>query len=215
MEEVFPAFSAGIVSTLICNSLDVIRVNYQLNKNIKFTKDIFYRGLGYGLLTIPSFWSIYFPTYKNTKEFLPKSIAAYISCCIGSIITSPLWYLRQMAHTKKNHSWDTPIGIYYRGIIGTLIVNLSFTVQIPVYEYLKNKIENNTFNIFLITSFSKTLATSIFYPFDTIRAKLRNGESLKGMKPSSYYRGISIYLLRSVPYHTSIFCTYEFIKNKM
>ena len=85
----------------------------------------------------------------------------------------------------------------------------------PLYEYLKNKIENNTFNIFLITGFSKTIATSVFYPFDTVRAKIRNGESLNGMTLRGYYRGVSIYLLRSVPYHASVFCTYEFIKNRM
>jgi len=215
MEEILPAFSAGVVSTVSCNSLDVIRVNYQLNKKIPFTSDIFYRGLGYGILTIPTFWTIYFSSYKNMNEFLPKSLAAYLSCCLGSIITSPLWYLRQMSHTQKYHSWSIPFSTYYKGIIGTFLVNLSFTIQIPVYEYLKNKIENNTFNIFLVTAFSKTIATSIFYPFDTIRARARNGESLKGMNTAMYYRGISIYLLRSIPYHTSIFCTYEFIKNKM
>ena len=215
MEEILPAFSAGVVSTVACNSLDVIRVNYQLNKKIPLTSDIFYRGLGYGILTIPTFWTIYFSSYKNMNEILPKSVAAYMSCCLSSIITSPLWYLRQMSHTQKYHPWDTPISTYYKGIIGTFFVNLNFSIQIPVYEYLKNKVENNTFNIFLITAVSKTIATSIFYPFDTIRARLRNGESSKGLTTAKYYRGISIYLLRSIPYHTSVFCTYEFIKNKM
>lgn len=215
MEDILPAFFAGAVSTVACNSLDVIRVNYQLNKKVVFTSDIFYRGLGYGLLTIPTFWSIYFPIYKTSNEILPKPIAAYISSCIGSLITSPLWYLRQMAHTKKYHRWNTPISVYYRGVFTTFLVNLSFTIQMPLYEYLKNKIENNTFNIFLITAISKTIATSVFYPFDTVRAKVRNGESLNGMTLRGYYRGISVYLLRSIPYHTSVFCTYEFMKNRM
>ena len=90
MEDILPAFSAGVVSTVACNSLDVIRVNYQLNKKVVFASDIFYRGLGYGLLTIPTFWTIYFPIYRESSEILPKPMAAYISSCIGSLITSPL-----------------------------------------------------------------------------------------------------------------------------
>ena len=35
MEEVLPALSAGVISTVVCNPLDVIRVNYQLNKKNK------------------------------------------------------------------------------------------------------------------------------------------------------------------------------------
>ena len=31
-EEVIPALGAGLVSTFICNPLDVIRINYQLKK---------------------------------------------------------------------------------------------------------------------------------------------------------------------------------------
>ena len=31
--------------------------------------------------------------------------------------------------------------------------------------------------------------------------------------PFMYYSGVSIYLFRSIPYHTSTFCTFEYIKN--
>ena len=32
MEEVMPALTAGLVSTILCNPLDTLRINYQLNK---------------------------------------------------------------------------------------------------------------------------------------------------------------------------------------
>ena len=85
----------------------------------------------------------------------------------------------------------------------------------PLYDYLKNKNNNSTFNTFLNTSISKTVATCIFYPLDTIRAKIRNGDCIKKMKVRDYYKGITIYLVRSIPYHTSVFCTFEFIKKLM
>ncbi len=213
MEEVFPAFSAGVISTIICNPLDTLRINYQINNKlvISFTK-----GLGYGLLAIPSFWTVYFPVYKSTKETLGNSMSAYLACCLGSTFSTPFWILRQKAQTGKKHSFvNTPIKNYYNGILTTYLINLSFTVQIPVYEFIKNKIENNTFNIFLATAFSKTFAACIFYPLDTIRAKFRNGDTIRGLKPLNFYKGLSIYLIRSIPYHSSVFCTYEFIKKRM
>lgn len=211
MNEVVPALTAGIFSTFICNPLDVIRINYQLKIPINYTINSLYSGLNYGIIVIPSFWAIYFPIYKKFKETsIPKPIAAYTSCCIASTFTTPLWVLRQKVQTGKQIN-DMTFLKCYKGLIPTYIINLNFTVQIPLYEYLKDKIENNTFNTFLNTSFSKTVATCIFYPIDTIRAKLRNGDTIK-LKPIEYYRGMSIYLIRSIPYHTSIFCTYEYVK---
>lgn len=213
MEEILPAFGAGIVSTIICNPLDVIRINYQLKRNITINKSIFTKGLSYGLVTIPTFWVIYFPMYKYTSEKnIPKWLSAYTSCCLASTITTPLWVLRQRAQTDK---LNFPIKSYYNGLFATYFINLSFTVQIPLYEYLKSKTDNSTFNTFINTSISKTVAAGVYYPIDTIRAKFRDNSSIKFMKFTDYYKGIGVYLIRSIPYHASVFCTFEFIKNNM
>lgn len=215
MEELFPAFFSGLISTIICNPLDVIRVNYQVKNKITLSSNIFYRGISWGIITIPSFWCIYFPLHKKNKEYFPSFLSAYVSCCIASTVTAPLWYIRQRIQTDNIHNWNTPVKDYYRGLKHTYLTNLNFIIQIPTYEFLKERVDKNTLNIFLITAFSKTLSTSIFYPFDTIRAKIRNGDNVKNMRIQNYYKGISIYLLRSIPYHTCIFCTYEFIKKIM
>jgi len=215
MEEVVPGLTAGLISTILCNPLDTLRINYQLNNKLELKFKYLYRGVSYGLIAIPSFWTIYFPFYKKLKEEeIPKPVAAYMSCCIASTFTTPFWVLRQCLQTGKEPP-KMSVFNFYRGLIPTYIMNLSFLVQIPTYEYLKSKTNNNTFNTFLNVSVSKTFATCIFYPFDTIRAKIRNEESFKSIRLKEYYRGINIYLLRSIPYHTSIFCTYEFIKNLM
>lgn len=214
MEEVVPALGAGIVSTFICNPLDTIRINYQLNNKISYDVKNLYKGLKYGIIAVPCFWAIYFPMYKKMKDSeVSKPIAAYISCCTASTITTPFWVLRQLEQTGKK----TTISFYnlYKGLIPTYIINLNFTVQVPLYEYLKDKTDNSTFNTFLNTSISKTVSAMIFYPMDSIRVKLRNSESIKKIKFTDFYRGISIYLIRSIPYHVSVFCTFEFIKNLM
>ena len=211
MEEIVSALGAGVVSTFICNPLDTIRINYQLNKPINYNISSLYRGLNYWIIAVPSFWAIYFPVYKKFKETnVPKPIAAYISCCTASTFTTPFWVLRQRLQTGKEIK-NITLSKCYRGLIATYVVNLNFTIQIPIYEYLKDKMENNTFNTFLNTAFSKTLATCIFYPVDTIRAKIRNGDSFK-LRPVEYYRGICIYLIRSIPYYTAVFCTFEKLK---
>ncbi len=209
MEEVLPALGAGIVSTLICSPLDTFRVNYQLGNKVKWNMKYLYRGIQYGIICIPTFWCIYIPVYKNLKSDINTPIAAYISCCMASTITTPLWVLRQAKQTNKKIKMN--VNNLYRGLFPTYLINLSFTVQMPLYEYMKSNVENNTFNVFVCAAVSKTVAACIFYPLDTIRACVRDGSQV-GVY-SNYYRGISIYIIRSLPYHISVFCTYEYIKN--
>ena len=211
MEEVLPALGAGIVSTIICNPLDTIRVNYQLGNTLNVLNiNYLYRGIQYGIIGIPTFWSIYFPLYKRLKNEINTPTAAYISCCTASTFTTPFWVLRQAAQCNKKI--NISISNLYRDIFPTYLINLSFTIQMPIYEYMKSKVENNTFNVFVCTAVSKTVASCIFYPLDTIRARLRDGQVGVYSSVSNYYRGISIYILRSLPYHVSVFCTYEYIK---
>jgi|TARA_B110000208_G_scaffold27660_1_gene36191 hypothetical protein len=211
MEEILPGLGAGIVSTLICNPLDTIRINYQLGNEIKYTTNYLYRGLGYSVIGIPVFWSIYFPMYKKLKEDFSIPVSAYISCCTASTFTTPFWVLRQAKQTDKKINYS--IKSLYNGLLPTYLINLSFTIQMPLYEYMKSNVENNTFNVFICTAVSKTVATCIFYPLDTIRARLRDGQICIYSNMTNYYRGMSIYILRSLPYHVSVFCTYEYIKN--
>ena len=211
MDEVLPALGAGIVSALICNPLDTIRVNYQLGNIVKWNTSYMYRGIQYSIIGIPTFWSIYFPMYQRLKKETNAAAAAYISCCTASTVTTPFWVLRQADQCNKKIIVN--VGTLYAGILPTYLINLSFTVQIPLYEYMKSKIENNTFNVFICTAVSKTVATCIFYPLDTIRARLRDGQVGIFSNATNYYRGMSIYILRSLPYHISVFCTYEYIKN--
>lgn len=215
MSEIFPALCAGIVSTIVCNPLDVIRINYQIKNKINYNIYSLYKGLNYGIIAIPFFWSIYFPTYKTLKDSnLSTSISSYTASCISSTLTTPFWVLKQRVQTNKKIN-DINLYNLYKGLIPTYIINLSFTVQMPIYEYLKNKTDTSTLNTFLNTSISKTISSLIFYPFDTIRVKIRNGEIINFINIKNYYRGINLYLLRSIPYHTSLFCTYEYIKNLM
>lgn len=222
----------GTISTLLCNPLDVIRTHYQTNTPIqKYNFRFFYRGIKFSLLTIPSFWSIYFPSYNLLKnEYKFNYTGGYLAGNFASTITCPLFFIKQ-----KNQLYEKfDIGKFYKkngftpfynALLSTYLVNTYLLFQIPIYEKLKNSLEKNKkksiFNIFLITVISKTSSALITYPFDTIRTirreniKLSNYEIIKLLNKNylNYYKGLSIYLLRSLPYHTSIFCIYEFLKH--
>jgi len=218
MDTLIPAISAGIVSSIVCNPLDVLRINKQINKKIILNVNTCFKGLSYGIYAITPYWALYFSIYEKLKkdDNLNIPLSAYISTCIASTITTPFWVIKQKAQTDKMHDiYKMTYGQFYSGLIPTYILALTFTVQIPLYEYLKSKTNNSTFNTFINTSVSKTVASSIFYPLDTVRVVLRNGGNFSGMKIHHYYRGLGIYLMRSIPYHTSVFCTFEFVKNFM
>lgn len=225
---------SGIVSNTICNPFDVIRTNKQLNNKIYYNCEFLSRGLLFGFVTIPTFWSIYFESYNNLKQINKDNfnfLNGYIASNIASTITCPLWFIRQK--TQVNNSFN-PISFYkingiypfYNALLNTYFINASFIIQIPLYEKLKKEesikyfIPYDNLRIFVITAICKTIASSIFYPLDTIRTLKRNNfnDSIFSIinklnkTPLRYYSGLSVYLLRSIPYHTTTFCTYEYCK---
>lgn len=236
MSDFFAGLISGLVSTFICNPFDVIRTNKQIGNKINYNLSFLYRGINTGLVTIPAYWSIYFYSYKqlNDKNRTQLSfVNGYIASIISSTITCPLWFIRQKNQTVKdinfnfiNHFKKRGIKPFYNGLGGTYILNASFLIQMPLYEKLKlnNKlnhlIKNETFKIFLITSFSKLISSCIFYPIDTIRAIKRESinnnyfDIIKNLNknPIKYYSGINIYLIRSIPYYATTFCTFEYFK---
>lgn len=224
---------SGIISSIICNPLDVIRVHYQTDTKINnLNFKLLFRGIKNSIITIPTFWSIYFPIYNILKtDYNFKYLGGYISGNIASTITCPLFFIKQ-----KNQLYDNfnvkefyiknGYKPFYNVLLSTYLANTSLIIQIPLYEKLKLEFtkysNNNTLNILFVTIISKTTASSITYPFDTIRSikreniNLSNFEIVKKLSKNykNFYKGFSIYLFRSLPYHISIFSIYEFLKKK-
>jgi len=230
------AIIAGSLATIVCNPFDIIRVNIQ-TKNL-YTRDAiryiyttrgilgFYKGLLTGLVTIPTFWSIYFPLYENMKNTCNTFVSAYTACCVASTITSPLWYIRQKHQTFTSFNTFNELKTlqfkqFYSGLLSTYIINSNFMIQIPIFEQIKSlkSFENTPINIFLATAISKICASIVTFPLENCRVISRQNPNMSGkdimMKlynSNSYYRGLPNYLLRSIPYHGVIFCTYEYLR---
>ena len=230
------AIIAGSLATVVCNPLDIIRINIQ-TKNISSMTAVkyiynkngilgFYKGIGIGILTIPTFWSIYFPSYEYMKTSYSTSISAYFSCCFASTITSPMWYIRQKYQTFTNFNTVYEIKNlrfkqFYSGLLSTYAINSNFMVQIPIYEKIKSSKSfiNNSFNIFLATCFSKICASVVTFPLENCRVLSRQYPKLSSWEiitklylSNNFYKGLTNYLLRSIPYHSIIFCTYEYLR---
>lgn len=230
------AIIAGSLATIVCNPFDIIRIN-MLTKSISSVNAIryiynehgivgFYKGIKIGILTIPTFWSIYFPCYENMKNVYSTSVSAYLSCCFASTITSPLWYIRQKHQTFTDFNTLEEIKKlrfkqFYSGLLSTYIINCNFIIQIPIYENIKSQefFINNPFNIFLATSFSKICASVVTFPLENCRVLSRQYPRLYTLEiitklhtKRNYYKGLTNYLIRSIPYHGVIFCTYEYLR---
>jgi len=224
-KDLYYGLTSGILSTIICNPLDVIRTHKQLNIKYKNSIRYLYRGLIPSIISIPIFWGIYFPFYNKLKN---NNIfgSGYIASCFASTITCPIFFIRhkyQISNSFNTLLYYNKNGIYpfYNSLIPTYLINISMLFQMPIYEYLKNKFGNNTKNIVGITIFSKTISTIITYPMDTVRTIKRNEINLSLLKiikqlnknKSMYYSGILIYLARGLPSNIITFCTYEYLKN--
>ena len=231
MKEIYAGLFSGIISTIIVNPLDVLRTHKQLNIKYNISVKFLYNGLTPALICLPSFWAIYFPTYEYLKKQKFNLFSGYLAANIGSTFTCPLFFIRQkyqIDNTIDIYKYYKLNGIkpFYNALITTYLYNTSLIFQMPIYEHLKKKYLNltkiDTLNIFIITSISKIISTLIVYPIDTLRTikRQKTNKSLfeiiynLNKNPNNYYRGISIYLLRSIPYHGSIFCSYEFFKKK-
>lgn len=239
MSDFYAGLISGLLSTFVCNPFDVIRVNKQLGNKISYDISYLYRGIFSSLITIPTFWSSYFYTYQKLKDYNNTKISfmnGYFASLISSTISCPLWFIRQKTQTLPLESKNVvfnfidyykKFGIkpFYNALTSTYIINGSLIIQMPLYENLKknenlNKIiVNDTTRIFFITTFAKTLASCVFYPVDTIRAIKREStinytQIIKTLNknPIKYYYGLNVYLIRSIPYHATAFCTYEYFK---
>lgn len=174
-------------------------------------------------------------------------LSAIIAGTITNVTTNPLWVIRTRLMTQHimkepllyRGSFDafcsilTTEGIrgLYKGASVSVIGVLHVAVQFPTYEWLKRCLSNpgdppSTWNIFLASTMSKVLASTITYPHEIIRTRLqiqRNAfPKYSGVLDAcrkiwweegwrGFYRGLQVNVLRVIPASGVTFVTYETI----
>lgn len=229
------AFS-GLVAAIILQPLSLITTQSQvINRSpLKTSINIFksqgikgyYKGLSYNLYIAPLFYGIYLPIYHHFKGDDNISIvkATIISYCTASLIINPIYVLRVRAQNKLVMDSNSTLGLLWKkeGIRGlykgygiSLFKGIELILQMPIQEKLKEYLP-----VPLATFVARSIGVTITYPLEVLRVKIRNEprtpkkialELLKS--PSNWYRGYSVYTLRSSSKAMIVFTLYEYLLN--
>jgi len=232
MEFIISSVSSIIASTIIY-PVEVIKVQYQrtriiqpdtsvyqLTKNLYNQKSIkqYYRGLTSHLMTYPLFWGIFFQMDKY-NYINNKLLKTYINANIASSITNPLFVLKVRFQLEsinnKSYSYKKLVmniyrqeGIlaFFKGYPSSVFNNIKLAIQFPLYD----EINKYTSNVALSAIISKSIASSMFYPFSIVRTNQRDSikklsicDVLKllykrhGFK--GYFKGVGMYNLVTLP----------------
>lgn len=194
-----------------------IKTNYQIgshNNILSCIKNIYKsRGIyGFFSASIPSIGSrILFSTSRYTTynllerkdNHLSKSIHSMISGVIISLITHPIDNIKvhmQMNNLKFNH--------FYNGYKWTFLKTLC-SGPLFIYTY---KFSNQIFNDDLIITAISTsiITTTILHPIDYLKIE---GIYYPLKKIDHIFKGLSLNLLREVPYFVIFICILSKCKN--
>ena len=133
---------------------------------------------------------------------LDISIITMLSGVINSVVSNPIWFVNtRMSLSKEEKSFfQTVKEIYnteglrsfYKGVLPNILLVANPIINFVIYENLKksmllNKYSLNAIQLFLISAFSKTIATIATYPIMTIKVQL---QSMHGRRQLNIVRQI-------------------------
>ena len=227
----YSAISSLTASTVIA-PLDYIKIKKQAYPAIRVksllrnnTLRSFYRGHAITLLsTVPSktlFLGIY-DTLKNRYEIKNKLILVATANAITSYVVNPWFYIRTRMRASDmpfRHVFSEAFRkkdplIFFRGVSVTLIgCTAKNWIFFSIYDRLRDKYPSLG-SVAPISTGCKLFASVVTYPYETIRTRLRMGETLDNILRSRnrLYSGLSTHIIRSVPNTVLIFMIYEFLK---
>ena len=142
-----------------------------------------------------------------------KMFNGMISGIMSSLITHPIDSIK--IHFQMNTSFMAQlkqhgIGLFYRGYSKTFSKTaLGSSLFFPLYDY-SNSLFNNPF----YASFcSAVISTSIIHPLDYLKTRHIFGLPLyQGYNPITYYKGLTLNLLRVVPHFMIVMTTIDYLK---
>lgn len=207
-------------------------------------------------------WAIYFTVYERAKGFYPgyfsrtfdvnvdslNHFAASITAGISSsCLVNPIWVVktRLMIQTGKedvvyNGTIDAfrkmfrneGLGVFYRGLVPSLLGLVHVGIHFPVYEALKKFFgvdsgSNKLGRLLMASSISKMIASTITYPHEILRTRMqmqtsKNAPRRKILQVCSriykrdsfkgFYAGYLTNLARTVPASAVTLVSFEYFK---
>lgn len=212
-KNIISSSTATGIAELATLPICTIKTNFQNIQDMRYkpsiinvTKDIYKRGgiKAFYAASYPAIIGQIFSTtskytlyrYLNTNPDYPiknKFLNGFTAGVISSIFTHPMDVIK--VHLQMNKKLDS---FLYRGYSKTFTkIAISSTIFFPLYDTVNAKIDNP----FLASLVSSVTATICMHPVDYLKTRHMAGLKLyEGWNPLTYYRGLSINLLRIVPH---------------
>lgn len=212
-------FVSGVISSFVTHPLEFYKIKYQNgfdNSKINLSRGCIINPFTYGI-----HYAVYFPIYKKLKSNgLDSFSSGFLAQSVSSIFLNPLWIIRtQRIATNKTYReiYSTfNIKTCFRGITASGLICFQTALSMTFMESL---LKND--NSLLISSFlAKTISGVITYPLDTFRTIIRTDNYKNPYKlfnelifnPLRFYKGLSFYLLKSVPSFVIVNYCYSILK---
>jgi len=211
----------------------------------------------FGIVPIKSIYFFCYTEAKNRfsqKKVFHKrphfmhSMSAVVAQSIVGTVTNPVWYVKTKLQLNRTTSASIVRIVYngyqkhgfkcfFRGLSATYVGVLESVIYFVIYEELKRLMKLNNrrttgenfqpMNLVCATLLSKITATTVMYPHEVIRTRLRQDvkDDLGRLKYRNFmqalrtvakeegrygvYGGFGTSLVRQLPYTVVIFLTYE------
>ena len=237
-----PGFIQGITRVSISYPFDYIRIYLQKNRykntidflkhNDKNYKNL-YRGIRYPLSIIPLDRAITFKLYEDLNKKYNPLISSFSVSLITCLYNVPLQsistnyvlqnhtkgyfeFIREMLNKNKTNFIFKSYSVEYsRGVLGS-------GLYMGIYGNLRNNIPNEKKYHMVNGIFTSLVTWTLLYPLDTIRVEhqtnnmklsktIKDKYNIQGIR--SFYKGIGLVYLRTIPSAALGMLTYEMTRN--
>ncbi len=144
-KKIMSGVGAGLISSLITHPLDIIKVQWQLQKSVmneirQHGKMVFYRGYTKTISKILISSSLFFPIYDTVNTYVNNPVyASLLSSTISTIIMQPIDYLKTR-HLAGMSLYSSDLRTYYKGLsLNLLRVVPHFTIVMSVIDLLQRE----------------------------------------------------------------------------
>lgn len=187
-------------------------------------------------------------SFLRERPHMKHSLSAVVAQSIVGTVTNPIWYVKTRLQLNRKAKYSVievvrngyqkhGVKGFFRGLSATYVGVFESVIYFVIYEHLKNVMQLNSrrhygenfqpSSLVFATLLSKIIATTIMYPHEVIRTRLRQDvkDSTGCLKYRNFvqtlklvykeegragvYGGFGTSLLRQLPYTTVMFLTYE------
>jgi hypothetical protein len=240
-----PGFTQGLVRVMISYPFDYIRVYLQKNKyqsarqlmcDPYFKFRHLYRGLKYPLSIIPLDRAISFKLYEDLNQrkynpLLSSFLVSLVTCSynvpLQSINTNYILSNQQQGYFTfiKRMFQQYQSGFFYRSyLVEYSRLVMGSTLYMGIYGNLRQRTPDQPLYHMTNGILTNLISWSILYPLDTIRVEHQTSSGklreiihqkwrTQGFK--SFYRGIPLVYLRTVPSAAMGMLAYEWVRKKI